>query len=150
MLCSSLQLINQLARTACQAHLPKPAAHVWCCLSSFCVGAFFFLFLSCVLGQWCCCVCCLARPPVKQTPMNFAALPSASCLQCIVGKLADCSLVSWGCQVGMSVAGFFKHCRSPPLSPLWSPRVFRGLVWANWSIYTPCVSSISPLWLVKV
>lgn len=147
-------LVPPAHQPACTYCLPSTFAKACCtCLMLFVIilcWSFFFLFLSCVLGQWCCCVCCLARPPVKQTPMNFAALPSASCLQCIVGKLADCSLVSWGCQVGMSVAGFFKHCRSPPLSPLWSPRVFRGLVWANWSIYTPCVSSISPLWLVKV
>lgn len=44
---------------------------------------------------------------------------------------------------------FFCHFVGVPSLVLWSSEVWRGLVWANYRIYAPCVPFISPLWLVK-
>lgn len=127
--------------------------------------------LWCVLGRCCCCVCCV------NTDCSFSLLdrhlwtllfcllpPVWITLSCTVGRWSRCSFPSWSSVVPAcdessysqpsqalfsSLSFFFLTLWEFPL-PLRYPEVFRGLVLADWSIYAPCVSSFSPLWLVKV
>lgn len=165
MACLPPQLINLLA-CSCQVHLPKLAAHVWCCYIPLCCSC---LGLSLSLSRSALLLCLLRQHrlllfPVRQTPMNFVVLPAASCLDYSVvhcGKEISLLFSKLVCRM-MSLAtvkpclavcvlflNFILTLWEFPLL-LWYPEVFRGLVLADWSIYAPCVSSFSPLWLVKI
>lgn len=95
-------------------------------------------------------------PSASRAPVNFVVLPPASCLDYYAmhcGKAILLLLFSSRSSAvpACSVSG----CPCLALSlwefplPLRSPKVFRGLVSAEWSVYTPCVSFFLPYGLLK-